>query len=129
MKEPRWLSRRAVELMHQQQLDEHGGSFGVRDEGTLESALARARNRFLYEADADLATLAACHAFALATSHPFTDGNTRTAFVTAAVFLRLNGYELLHPEPSVFATFLQLAAGELTEDELAAWFREGMRPL
>lgn len=128
MNEPRWLSRAAVDIMHQQQLDEHGGSFGIRDVNALESALARARNRFLYET-ADVATLAACYAYGIATSHPYADGNKRTAFVAAAAFLYVNRIDLVRTEAEVVETFLLLAAGGLTEDQLADWFRGGLRAL
>lgn len=129
MSEPRWIERLDVDAMHQMQLAEHGGAFGVRDENALESALARPRHRHAYEPDADLATLAAAYAFGIATSHPFTDGNKRTAFVVAAVFLDVNGFELDRTDDEVVATMLAVANGSMKDAELAAWFRESLRPI
>lgn len=129
MNEPRWLTRAAVDIMHQQQLDEHGGSFGIRDANALESAIARARNRFLYDDGVDMAMLAACYAYGIATSHPYTDGNKRTAFVAAAAFLYVNRFDLGRSEAEVVEAFLRLAGGELAEDELAEWFRGALRKM
>src|ERR1700737_1036077 len=90
---PVWITRIIVEVIHQEQLKEHGGAFGIRDENALEAALARPKQKHNYETP-DLAELAAAYAFALTTSHVFNDGNRRTAYVTAAVFVELNGYDL-----------------------------------
>jgi len=122
--EPRWLSRRLVDAIHRDQLRQHGGRPGVRDDDALESALARPRNRWLYEADSDAAALAAAYGFGLATSHAYVDGNKRVAFMALYVFLGLNGRDLDAPEPEVVEVMLALASGELAEEALAAWVRE-----
>jgi death-on-curing protein len=127
--EPTWVPRAVVNAAHHAQLDEHGGAHGIRDENLLESALARPRHRFHYEPETDLAGSAAAYAFGIATSHPFVDGNKRTAFVVAAMFLELNGHDIDRTDQEVIETMLALAAGEMTETELAAWFRESLRPL
>ena len=124
MAEPRWLSRRLVDAIHRDQLRQHGGRPGVRDDDALESALARPRNRWLYEADSDAAALAAAYGFGLATSHAYVDGNKRVAFMALYVFLGLNGRDLDAPEPEVVEVMLALASGELAEEALAAWVRE-----
>ncbi|RJF89695.1 type II toxin-antitoxin system death-on-curing family toxin [Oleomonas cavernae] len=118
----RWVSLRAVLAMHAAQIAEHGGGEGVRDQGLLESALARPLNLSAYGTP-DLAALAAAYAFGVARNHPFVDGNKRTAFVLAATFLVLNGHRLATDERDVVETFLALAAGMLEEDALADWFR------
>jgi len=102
---------------------EHGGGVGIRDEGLLESALARPLNLVAYE-KANVFEIAASYAFGLARNHPFVDGNKRCAFVVSAVFLELNGYELNAPEAEAAIVFLKLAAGELKEAELARWFEQ-----
>ena len=124
MTEPRWLRRAWVDALHFQQLKRFGGLYGIRDEGAIESALARARNHWEYGDTRDIAALAAAYGFGLARSHGYSDGNKRIAFVAMAVFLELNGYELDAPEPSVVQTMLAVAAGEATETVLAAWVRE-----
>src|SRR6188768_822660 len=119
----RWLGRRIVTSIHLKQLQRHGGGYGIRDEGLLESALARPQNLAAYS-DADVFELAASYAFGIARNHPFVDGNKRTAWVIARLFLRLNGHALKFAERGAVATVLALAAGELSEDELADWFRQ-----
>jgi death-on-curing protein len=121
--EPRWVDRLVVDAVHFDQLRAHGGMPGVRDENALESALARPRQRFAYEADSDLSDLAAAYGFGLARNHPFNDGNKRVAFVVMGVLLGLNGYEIETPEAEVLAVMLDLAAGGLAEDALADWIR------
>ena len=123
----RWLNLRSVLAIHAEQLAEHGGGSGVRDIALLESALARPINLAAYGAP-DAATLAAAYAYGLARNHPFVDGNKRTAFVTAVAFLLRNGCDLDAPEPEVVLTFVELAAGRMTEEALASWFRERMAP-
>jgi death-on-curing protein len=120
--EPRWLSPEIALAVHDRQLAEHGGPSGVRDAGALESALARPVNRWSYGED-DPCALAAAYAFGIARNHPFADGNKRTAWVMARLFLRLNGRVLEFAERDAIATVLALAAGDLSEDELADWFR------
>ena len=112
-----------LDAIHQAQIREHGGAPGVRDEGALESALARPRQKFGYGAKLDWGTLAAAYAFGLAKNHGFVDGNKRVAFMAAYVFLGLNGYDLEVSEPEVAATIEAVAAGRVTEARLATWFR------
>ena len=121
--EPEWLTKALMLAVHDEQLAEHGGGAGVRDEGLLEAALARLQNRFAYDPATDLATLAAAYAFGLARNHPFIDGNKRTAFVAAEVFLDLNGVTLTASDESCVLTMLRLAAGEIEEDAFADWLR------
>ncbi len=113
-----------VELaVHDRQLAEHGGAAGVRDAGGLDSALARPRNRWEYGED-DFAMLAAAYAFGIVRNHPFVDGSKRSGWVVANLFLDLNGRELAFDELDAIRTVERLAAGELSEDELADWFRQ-----
>jgi death-on-curing protein len=121
--DPEWLSKEVILAIHDEQLAEHGGGTGVRDEGLLDSALARPQNRFAYDETADLPTLAAAYAFGLARNHPFIDGNKRTAFVAAEMFLDLNGMILTASDADCVLTMLRLAAGEIEEDAFAAWLR------
>ncbi len=123
MQEPRWLDRQAVEAIQVDILNRHGGRPGVRDEGLLESALARPRTRWSYEPETDLAALAAGYGFGIARNHAFVDGNKRMAFMAMYVFLGLNGKELDAPEPEVVTIMLALASGTLSEPELAEWIR------
>ncbi len=120
-REPRWVDRLVVDAVHFDLLREHGGMQGLRDEAALESALARPRRRFAHESPCDEATLAAAYGFGLARSHPFNDGNKRVAFVLMGAFLGLNGFEIQSPEAEVVTVMLNLAAGSLTEEQLAAW--------
>lgn len=120
--EPVWLSATLAIAIHDRQLSEHGGPSGVRDEGALESALARPRNRWEYGED-DLGALAAAYAFGIARNHPFVDGNKRTAWVLARSFLALNAAELAFDKIDALRQVQALAAGDLSEDELADWFR------
>jgi len=121
--EPRWIDRLVVEAVQFDLIREHGGMPGLRDDYALEAALARPRQRRAYRADADLAELAAAYGHGLATGHPFHDGNKRIAFVTMAVFLELNGVELEADEAEVVTMMLGWAAGELSDEQLAAWVR------
>lgn len=125
MSEPIWLRDDVVRAVHRRQLAEHGGSEGVRDPGLLDSALARPKNLLAYSQDApDLAALAATYAWGLARNHPFVDGNKRTAYVVCRTFLQLNGKDLEAPKEEKYLVFLRLAAGEVSEEELAAWLRD-----
>jgi death on curing protein len=121
--EPEWLSKALILAIHDEQLAEHGGGTGVRDGGLLESALARPQNRLAYDAKADLPTLAAAYAFGLARNHPFVDGNKRTAFVAAELFLDLNGMTVTASDQDCVLTMVRLAAGEMEEDDFAGWLR------
>jgi death-on-curing protein len=120
--EPRWLSRRMVEAFHSDQLQQHQGRAGIRDENLLESALARPVNKWHYE-QPDAVVLAAAYGYGLASNHPFFDGNKRVAFVAMAVFLRLNGYRLTASQVEVVEEIQALAAHQRTEEELAGWIR------
>ena len=121
--EPAWLDAKIALAVHDRQLAEHGGGQGVRDPALLESALARPINRWGYGED-DRCSLAAAYAFGIARNHPFVDGNKRTAWVFARLFLALNGVELRFAPGDAIRTMLALAAGELAEEALADWFRE-----
>jgi len=112
-----------VDSIHVDQLREHGGLPGVRDENALEAALARARQKWHYEPAADLASLAAAYGFGLARAHAFSDGNKRMAFVTMMTFLGLNSKDLSATELEVVEMMVSLAGGELTESALAGWIR------
>jgi len=122
MQEPRWVTKRAVLALHQEQLTEHGGSAGIRDENLLDSALAKPLNVFTYEEGIGLFRLAASYAFGIACNHAFVDGNKRTALVVSILFLNLNGWDIEAPRSDVYATFLGLAAGDVSEEAMAAWF-------
>ena len=113
-----------VDAVHLDQLRGHGGLPGIRDENALEAALARPQQKAHYEPDSDVATLAAAYAFGLAKAHPFNDGNKRTAFLTAVIFLGLNGKDLDATEAEVVQAMTALAAGSLPEVALAKRIRE-----
>ena len=123
---PTWLEKHAVLAVHQMLLAEFGGSPGLRDEGLLDSALARPRNLYAHESP-DLAALAASYAAGIVRSHPFIDGNKRTGFMAAYIFLDRNGVELTAPEAEATAVIRSLAAGEINESALAAWIRRNIR--
>jgi death-on-curing protein len=128
MSEPIWIQKELVQAMHLRQLSEHGGGQGIRDEGLLKSALQRPLNKFAYESP-DLPELAVAYAFGIARNHPFIDGNKRTALVTSFTFLYLNGSRVTSSQEENVRQFLALAAGDVTENELAEWFRKFVRPL
>lgn len=127
MEEPHWLNDDAVLRIHEFQLAEHGGISGLRDAGLLSSALHRPRNVFAYVPGADIATLAASYAAGIACNHPFLDGNKRTAAVAAETFIRRNGWLLSMSDEDWYITMLSLAAGDLTEEQLATWLRGRLR--
>jgi death-on-curing protein len=127
--EPTWLSRIVVDAIHIDQIREHGGPTGLRDENSLESALARAQHQWLYEDVTDLADLAAAYGFALARNHPYVDGNTRVALVAMLTFLALNGQAINATDEDVLVAMLALADGRLSERALAAWLRSRLEPL
>jgi len=110
--------------MHAEQLAEHGGSAGVRDEGLLDSALAKPHNVFAYANDVDIFRLAASYAFGIARNHPFIDGNKRTALAASAAFLDRNGWDIIATKEDIYLTFLHLADGSLAENQLADWFSQ-----
>ncbi|MES9840759.1 MAG: type II toxin-antitoxin system death-on-curing family toxin [Candidatus Thiodiazotropha endolucinida] len=124
MKEPVWVLHEVVIAVHQSLLAEHGGAPGIRDESLLESALSRPRQRFEYSDEPSIFDLAASYCYGLANNHPFVDGNKRIALTIAALFLELNGYSLTAPEPNAVVIIEELAAGNLSEDDLSSWFVE-----
>lgn len=124
----RWLNRQALLAAHDEQLAEHGGLSGLRDEGLLDSALARPENLAAYGAP-DVFALAAAYGFGLARNHPFLDGNKRVAAIATETFLALNGHALDVDDAAFVMTFLLLAAGELEEDAFADWLRAHSAPL
>ena len=121
--EPRWLSRVVVDAIHNDQLREHGGLPGVRDENLLESALARARQKWHYADRTDLPLLAAAYAFGFQTDHPYRDGNRRIGFLAMVTFLGVNGHDFDAAEADIIAEFLALADGRVSEETLADWIR------
>jgi death on curing protein len=124
-----WLEKALVLAIHDRQVAEHGGSAGVRDEGLLESELARPQQLHAYGDPApDLANLAAALAYGLARNHPFVDGNKRTAAVCCETFIELNGATLEADDAELFPRYLALAEGKLAERDFAAWLRERLRP-
>ena len=123
MSEPEWLSRQALELLHDESLVEHGGAGGLRDSGLLDSALARTQNLFVYEGVTDPFLLAATYAFGIAKNHPFVDGNKRAAFMAAGLFLRRNGVRLHADKAEAAMVTLDLAAGKITQSQFAKWLR------
>ena len=127
MPEPAWIDLEVVLAIHDEQLAEHGGQSGVRDRGLLESAMARPRNQFAH-GERSITRLAASYAFGLSRNHPFLDGNKRTSVVVAELFLELNGSELTATDAECVTTSLQLAAGELTEEQLADWIAAHLAP-
>ncbi|MEE4349198.1 MAG: type II toxin-antitoxin system death-on-curing family toxin [Pacificimonas sp.] len=127
MTEFRWLTADSILAIHDRQLAEHGGPAGLKDAGLLESALGRPVNQHAY-GSTDAADLAAAYAFGIARNHPFVDGNKRTAWIAARLFLRLNQIEITFDKADATETVLSLAAGSLSEAELAAWFRARIVP-
>ncbi|MFL6862096.1 MAG: type II toxin-antitoxin system death-on-curing family toxin [Allosphingosinicella sp.] len=121
-----WVDSGVAIAAHAEQLAQHGGGEGVRDPGALESAMARPRNLAAY-GEPDAAALAAAYAFGIARNHPFVDGNKRTAAVVSLTFLWLNECPFSGTPAEVTVAFLALSAGELTEDEMAHWFRQRVR--
>jgi death-on-curing protein len=128
MTEPEWLDLDIVIDFHAEQLALFGGAEGMRDLGLLESALARPVNKFAY-GERGIAALAAAYGFGIARNHPFVDGNKRTALAAMIVFLGLNGVDLAASQEEVTAVILSLAAGEITEELLARWIADHMKPL
>ena len=122
-REPRWLTRRMLDVIHANQLHQHGGMFGTRDEGLIESALARPGHRLRYHPESDLAYLAAAYGYGLSQNHGYVDGTKRVAFRAEYELLWLNEKRQDAPEPEVVRMMLDLAAGDLTEADLAAWIR------
>lgn len=125
MQEPLWMDLADAMIAHDLELAAHGGAAGVRDSGLLESALARPKNIWAYaESPPPLTKLAAAYAFGISSNHPFFDGNKRTALVVSFAFLEVNGMEVTASQEEAYLTILGLAAGEITEAQLALWFDE-----
>ena len=124
MSEPFWLTRQMIVAIHDEQLTIHGGASGLRDEGMLESALDRPKNRWSYEQ----AELAAAYAFGIARNHPFVDGNKRTSLLALYTFLGVNGTDFIVPEAEAAAIILALAAGEVSEESFTRWIRDNWPP-
>jgi len=122
MVEFRFLSADIAFAVHERQLAEHGGLSGIKDEGLLEAAVARPLNKHAY-GEGDPCSLAAAYAFGIARNHPFNDGNKRTGWVMARLFLRLNGVTIVFDKADAIQTVLALAAGDLPEEAMADWFR------
>lgn len=123
MSEPRWVAKQALLLLHGESLAEHGGMMGIRDEGLLDSAIDRPRNQFAYGGIGDIVQLAAAYAFGIARNHPFADGNKRAALIAAGLFLRMNGRRLKADKVDAYRATMALAAGDIGEEEFAAWIR------
>ncbi len=125
---PRWLSKTQVLYIHAAAIKKHGGSFGLRDEGLLESALARAENYYAY-GQSDLFLLAAAYAEGIARNHPFIDGNKRTAYTAAGLFLYVHGYHLIVSSvPAQIVLFERVATGQVSLEELAEFYRHHTTP-
>ena len=119
-----WLNRAVIIAIHELQLAEHGGGTGVRDAGLLDSALGKPQQLNNYgEPPPDAAALAASYGYGISRNHPFIDGNKRTGYVAAELFLRLNGWRLTADDASCVVTMLAVAAGDITEEAFAAWLR------
>ena len=122
--EPQWLSRVVVDAIHTEQLREHGGLPGIRDETALESALARAQQKWNYAKRPDMASLAAAYGFGLVRNHPYRDGSKRIGFLALVTFLGTNGDDLEASDAEVISEILALADGRVSEEELADWIRK-----
>ena len=126
--EPIWMREDVVRAIHLRQVAEHGGLPGVRDENLLQSALARPLNLFHYgEPAPDLAALGAAYAFGIARNHPFVDGNKRVSLVVCRTFLLINGVDIDATQEEKYITWYRMAAGEISDDQLAHWIRERVR--
>jgi death-on-curing protein len=126
--EPRWLTRVVVDAIHNDQLREHGGLPGVRDENALESALARPQQNWHYADTVTLPALAAAYAFGLVRDHPYCDGNKRIGFLAVVTFLGMNGIDLVATDVEIVAEIVALADGSVSEDAFAAWIRRHSGP-
>ena len=125
----RWITKSALLILHDESLALHGGGAGIRDEGLLDSALARPENVLAYanpDAALDAATLAASYAIGLAKNHAFVDGNKRAALLSVGLFLYLNQYRLIVSQAEATLTMLAVASSDITEDEFAAWLRKNI---
>lgn len=122
-RQPRWLSRVVVDAIHNDQLREHGGLPGIRDEHVLECALARPQHKWQYASRPDMPMLAAAYAYGLVKDLPYRDGNKRVGFLAMVTFLGVNGHDFSATDADVVAEILGLASGTVSEDALADWIR------
>lgn len=122
MLKPNWVLDEIAFSVHQMLLSEHGGGTGIRDKSLLESALSRPKQRYEYEPESTIFSLAAAYSFGISKNHPFVDGNKRTALAVGAIFLEINGFTLAASEAETVIIFEQLASGNITETELSGWF-------
>jgi death on curing protein len=120
----RFLTKRGILALHHQQIAEHGGTSGLRDEGLLESTLAKAQNLLFYVPQSTLWDLAAAYSYGFIQNHVFIDGNKRVGLAAAAAFLYLNRYEMICTEAEEVSVVLAVATGKMTQLELAAWFEK-----
>lgn len=123
-----WVEKAVVLAVHDEQLAEHGGSPGLRDEGRLDSALARPQHLLAY-GDPDIVDLAAAYAFGIAQGHAFVDGNKRTSLVVTELFLALNGYEIDADDAECVAAWTEIAAGRMSEQQFVSWLRKRIGPV
>lgn len=128
MRPVKWLTREAIEIIHQEQLDEHGGLAGLKDENALESALARPMNKAAY-GEEDVHVLAAAYLYGFVKNHPFSDGNKRTGYLAAFTFLYLNGWLIEAEQADIIEFVLEVAAGEIDEDGATRFLRDFTVPL
>lgn len=125
--EPHWVDKQALLILHEESLILFGGAHGLRDEGLLESALARPQNAWAYQDITEASTLAAAYAYGLVKNHPFVDGNKRAAFLAVGLFLSINGYRLTARQADATETMLALARGDLSEQEMAMWIKQNTK--
>lgn len=125
--EPLWLDRRVVDAIQEDQRQQHGGNIGIRDNGSIDSALGRPRNRFAYEG-AGLFACAASYLFGLATNHGYQDANTRTAYMASITFLRMNGQHVRATPEEIIGLMLDVATGQLDESQIEAWLGSHASP-
>jgi death-on-curing protein len=128
MKRLKWLTRDAIEIIHQEQLDEHGGPAGLKDENALESALARPLNKAAY-GETDIHVLAAAYLYGFVKNHPFSDGNKRTGYLAAFTFLYINGWLIEAEQADIIEFVLEVAAGEIDEDGATRFLRDFTVPV
>lgn len=128
-KVPKWISKRALLLLHEESLAEFGGARGLRDEGLLESALASPQNIHAYKSASMAAELAAAYGYGITKNHAFVDGNKRAAFLSIGLFLGMNGYRLTAEQADAVTVVLGVASGEVDETDLAAWIAANIERL
>ena len=126
--EPRWVSRAVIDAAHHDLIKTFGGLEGIRDEGALESALARAQQKFSHDDGATFADLCACYGFGIARSHPYNDGNKRSAFAAMMIFARFNKLTIKANEESVVFIMLGVASSQASEEDLASWLKDHLVP-